>query len=86
MRLRLEAQGFNTRRYGNLLASIHTVFGRLEKKGEITEVGTTAEGKSRYAQTKHGANVALATGIVKAIVATTEVVYEALDRRIQNTK
>src|SRR5437660_9901059 len=62
MRLRLEAQGFNTRRYGNLLASIHTVFGRLEKKGEITEVGTTAEGKSRYAQTKHGANVALPTG------------------------
>jgi len=47
IRLRLEAQGFNTRRYGNLLASIHTVFKRLEQKGEIRQTGTI-DGKPGY--------------------------------------
>jgi hypothetical protein len=67
MRLRLESQGFNTRRYGNLLASIHTVLGRLEKKGEIKQAGTRPDGKVAYAQTQHGANVASATGIATRI-------------------
>lgn len=48
MRLRLETQGFNTRRYGNLLASIHTVFKRLEAKGEIKVAGTRGDGKVAY--------------------------------------
>ena len=48
MRLHLEARGFNTRRYGNLLASIHTVINRLEAKGEIRLCGTRADGKPSY--------------------------------------
>jgi len=52
MRLHLESQGFNTRRYGNLLASIHTVFSRLQQKGEIKPVGTRSEGKPCYAATE----------------------------------
>jgi chromosome segregation ATPase len=36
VRLRLESRGFDTRRYGNLLASIHTVLGRLQAKKEVT--------------------------------------------------
>jgi hypothetical protein len=51
MRLHLEKQGFNTRRYGNLLASIHTVLSRLEKKGEIREITKRADGKPAYAAT-----------------------------------
>lgn len=39
MRVHLESVGFNTRRYGNLLASIHTVFSRLQKQGEIKAAG-----------------------------------------------
>lgn len=39
MRVHLESVGFNTRRYGNLLASIHTVFARLQKQGEIKAAG-----------------------------------------------
>jgi|SRR5579863_899529 len=38
VRLRLESRGFNTRRYGNLLASIHTVLGRLQAKREVVPV------------------------------------------------
>src|ERR1700722_4678045 len=33
VRLHLEGQGFNARRYGNILASIHTVIKRLENRG-----------------------------------------------------
>jgi chromosome segregation ATPase len=40
VRLRLEARGFQTRRYGNLLASIHVVVGRLVTKNEIMQAGT----------------------------------------------
>lgn len=43
MRLRLETEGFNTRRYGNLLASIHTVINRLAARGEIRLVGTQGD-------------------------------------------
>jgi hypothetical protein len=40
VRLLLEARGFQTRRYGNLLASIHVVVGRLVTKNEIMQAGT----------------------------------------------
>ena len=40
VRLQLEARGFQTSRYGNLLASIHVVVGRLLAKHEIAQVGT----------------------------------------------
>jgi hypothetical protein len=50
-RLRLETQGFNTRRYGNLLASIHTVIKRLDSKGEIRHIGDRTDGKPVYAWT-----------------------------------
>jgi chromosome segregation ATPase len=48
MRLALEARGFNTRKYGNLLASIHTVIGRLEAKQKIEKVGDNTAGKPIY--------------------------------------
>jgi hypothetical protein len=48
VRLRLEADGFNTRKYGNLLASIHTVLKRLAEKGQIAPAGTTADGKAAF--------------------------------------
>jgi hypothetical protein len=48
VRLHLEARGFNTRRYGNLLASIHTVIGRLEAKKEIKQAGVRSDGKPVY--------------------------------------
>jgi chromosome segregation ATPase len=48
IRLQLEARGFQTRRYGNLLASIYTVISRLEKKKEIRPVGTRGDGKPTY--------------------------------------
>lgn len=48
LRLALEARGFNTRRYGNLLASIHTVVNRLKDKGEIEEDGVNEAGKPKY--------------------------------------
>jgi chromosome segregation ATPase len=48
IRLSLEARGFPTRRYGNLLASIHSVVSRLKEKNEITEDGTNAAGKALY--------------------------------------
>jgi hypothetical protein len=51
MRLHLESQGFNTRRYGNLLASIHTVFSRLEKKGEIRQGPARQDGKVAFVAT-----------------------------------
>jgi chromosome segregation ATPase len=35
VRLLLESRGFQTRRYGNLLASIHTVLKRLQARGEV---------------------------------------------------
>jgi len=46
VRLRLEGRGFNTRRYGNLLASIHTVLGRLQAKKET--VMQIQNGKGSY--------------------------------------
>jgi hypothetical protein len=45
--LALESRGFNVSRYGNILASIHTVLKRLTAKGEIESAGNI-EGKPAY--------------------------------------
>ena len=45
VRSRLKQIGFDITVYGNLLASIHTVLGRLEKSGEIKHVSNSTEGK-----------------------------------------
>jgi uncharacterized coiled-coil protein SlyX len=63
VRLRLEAHGFNTRRYGNLLASIHTVIKRLENKKEIRCAGAKGD-KNAYSVTDHGLMVITGRGIV----------------------
>lgn len=68
VRLRLEAQGFNTRRYGNLLASIHTVVRRLEAKHEIRHIGTK-DGKPAYVVTDQGLAVCTMKGIGKIVSA-----------------
>jgi len=39
VRDRLKQMGFNLTQYGNVLASIHTVLGRLRDKGEIKPTG-----------------------------------------------
>lgn len=49
MRVQLESVGFNTRRYGNLLASIHTVFSRLQRQGEIKAAGQKQVGNQTKA-------------------------------------
>jgi hypothetical protein len=43
----LESRGFNTRRYGNLQASIITVIRRLQQKSQVREDGTVG-GKPAY--------------------------------------
>ena len=40
VRGRIESLGFDTSRYGNVMASIHTVVRRLVEKQELTETGT----------------------------------------------
>jgi chromosome segregation ATPase len=53
VRLLLEARGFNTKRYGNLLASIHTVLKRLVDKGEVMLAGTIGEDQKQTYLWKH---------------------------------
>lgn len=43
VRDRLDILGFNIGKYGNALASIHTVITRLEKKGDIRLCGTIGD-------------------------------------------
>ncbi len=53
VRDRLEFMGFSLEKYGNALASIHTVIKRLLDKNEIEEVAPTREGeKSAYIWTR----------------------------------
>jgi len=47
VRARLESMGCDTGKYGNLMASIHSVIGRLEKRGEIRPSGTVG-GKAAH--------------------------------------
>ncbi len=45
---RLEMMGYDTRKYGNVMASVHTIINRLESKREIRNVGTRGDGKPCY--------------------------------------
>lgn len=59
VRLRLETLGFDTKRYGNLLASIHTVIKRLEGRKEIRRVANKdSSDKPAYSITDQGVAVA----------------------------
>jgi hypothetical protein len=44
----LESLGYDISKYGNFMASVHTVIKRLIAKGEIREVGTRGDGKPVY--------------------------------------
>jgi hypothetical protein len=48
---RLEMLGYDISRYGNLMASIHTVINRLVSKGEIKQIGTRGDNKPAYQTT-----------------------------------
>jgi hypothetical protein len=48
VRARLESMGYDTGKYGNLMASVHSIIGRLEKRGEIRSSGTIG-GKPAHA-------------------------------------
>lgn len=45
---RLELLGYDVSKYGNLMASIHTIIGRLVSQREIKQAGTRADGKACY--------------------------------------
>ena len=44
---RLKMMGYNTVKYGNLMASVHTIITRLVLRGEIRQAGTR-DGKPAY--------------------------------------
>jgi hypothetical protein len=48
---RLEMLGYDTTKYGNVMASVHTVITRLAQRGEIRQVGTRADNKPCYSST-----------------------------------
>lgn len=47
----LEMMGYDTAKYGNVMASVHTVVNRLLNQKEIKEVGKRADGKPCYQMT-----------------------------------
>jgi hypothetical protein len=46
---KLEMMGYNTAKYGNVMASVHTIINRLVNKGEIKQAGTRPDNKPCYA-------------------------------------
>lgn len=44
----LAVHGFNLKKYGNVMASVHSVITRLADRGEIILAGTRADGKAAY--------------------------------------
>lgn len=48
VRGRLEMLGYDTSKYGNVMASVHTIIGRLVTKGEIKHAGQRGDGKPVY--------------------------------------
>lgn len=44
----LKESGYDITKYGNVMASVHSVINRLATRGEIVEVGTRADGKAAY--------------------------------------
>jgi len=45
---RLEMMGYDTAKYGNVMASVHTIINRLVQKGEIKQAGNRADNKPCY--------------------------------------
>jgi hypothetical protein len=45
---KLEMMGYNTAKYGNVMASVHTIINRLVGKREIKQAGTRADNKPCY--------------------------------------
>jgi len=43
VRSRLEMLGYDTRKYGNVMASVHTIINRLTSRGEIRQIGTRGD-------------------------------------------
>jgi hypothetical protein len=48
VRTRLQQLGFNTNKYGNFMASVHTVLSRLTKRGEVKQVVVQPGNKAAY--------------------------------------
>ncbi len=48
---KLEMMGYDTAKYGNVMASVHTIINRLVSKGEIKQVGHRADNKACYQMT-----------------------------------
>jgi hypothetical protein len=49
VRARLQQMGFDLTQYGNVLASIHTVLGRLQQKNEIRPTGMVGNSQAYMA-------------------------------------
>lgn len=45
---KLEMMGYDIARYGNVMASVHTIINRLVSKGEIKHVGTRSDNRPCY--------------------------------------
>lgn len=52
----LEIMGYDTAKYGSLMASVHTIINRLVQKGEIRQVGTR-DNKPAYTWTTAGSRL-----------------------------
>lgn len=48
VRGRLEMLGYDVSKYGNVMASVHTIINRLASKGEIRQIGTRSDNKPSY--------------------------------------
>lgn len=44
----LETSGYDIKKYGNVMASVHSVINRLKDRKEIVEAGSRADGKTAY--------------------------------------
>jgi hypothetical protein len=51
VKAKLESMGYDTRKYGNVMASIHTIIARLASMGEIKSAGSRADNKPCYQTT-----------------------------------
>src|SRR5437773_8436739 len=58
---RLEQLGYNTSKYGNMMASVHSILNRLVKQGDIKQQGTFGNGKPAYMWVKPSPSAIAAT-------------------------
>jgi hypothetical protein len=65
VRGRLEALGYDTSKYGNMMASVHTIINRLVTQGQIRQNGTIA-GKPAYQWIQQPIANALAARLAEA--------------------